>query len=105
MTSRIINKCAHPNEIRPFTITRPPTLPTALAGSVLLPTPGPHFLIGRRVRLLGVSRRGLEVLVLADRSDGRILSFSRSPRSPKAEHGAVARVGRIDREGQDMHHE
>ena len=36
MTSRIINKCVHPNEIRSFTITRPPTLPTVLAGSVLL---------------------------------------------------------------------
>jgi hypothetical protein len=36
MTSRIINRCAHPNEIRPFTIARPPALPTVLAGSVLL---------------------------------------------------------------------
>ena len=36
MTSRIINRCAHPNEIRPFTIARPPALPTVLGGSVLL---------------------------------------------------------------------
>ncbi len=32
-------------------------------GSTLLPPPGPHFHVGRRVRLLTEPQRGLEVLV------------------------------------------
>ena len=60
MTSRIINRCAHPNEIRPFTITRPLTLPTVLAGSVLLQI-GPELTDQVRV----IQRNGAPLPALA----------------------------------------